>query len=770
MDYREFLASKHVRATDHGFTVDAADIHAALYPWQSDIVRWALAKGRAALFEECGLGKTIQQLEWARHVARHSGGRVLIVCPLAVAGQTCREGQLIGLAVEYHRSQASADASTASVIVTNYDMVESFDPAQWAGVVLDESSILKSFSGRTKTDLVDRFSQTEYRLACSATPAPNDHMELGNHAEFLGVMRSNEMLSRWFINDTMNFGTYRLKGHAESDFWRWLTSWAVCIGKPSDLVGHSEGDYILPSLELVEHKTEADLQRAHDRGQLFQMGGINATNLWGEKSATLTSRIAAVSRIMAAVPDTESVIVWCNTNEEADALRLAIPEAVEVRGSDTHAVKESKLESFTNGDKRVIITKPGIAGYGLNWQHAGTQVFAGVTYSFEDLYQAIRRSLRYGRVDPVTVHLIYAESESGVLDAIARKRDDFTRMQSRMIEAMRTHGLFRDTNREELTMPERDDATGTGWRMMLGDCCDRINDIPSDSIPLSVFSPPFSNLYIYSDSVADMGNAVDDAEFLAHYAYLARELLRVTVPGRLCAIHVKDLPRYGTTHGASGLYDLPGEVTRIMEGEGWQYHSKVTIWKDPVIEMQRTKSYGLLHKSFEDRAEVCRQGMPDYVIVFRKHAADMNVGQVKQHREPGDYIGDNPPGPARSRREYSIQLWQRYASPVWFDINQTNVLNGRIAREGQDEKHICPLQLDVIARIIDLWSLPGETVLSPFAGIGSEGYQAIKQGREFIGIELKRAYWEWAIKHLELANRESAQIDMFAVAGIEVPA
>ena len=319
-------------------------------------------------------------------------------------------------------------------------------------------------------------------------------------------------------------------------------------------------------------------------------------------------------------------------------------------------------------------------------------------------------------------------------------------------------------------MPERDDAYGPGWRMMLGDCCDRIGDIPDDSIPLSVFSPPFSNLYIYSDSVADMGNAVDDAEFLRHYGFLAKELWRVTVPGRLCAIHVKDLPRYGTTHGASGLYDLPGEVTRIMESEGWQYHSKVTIWKDPVIEMQRTKSYGLLHKSFEDRAEVCRQGMPDYVIVFRKHADDMTVGQVKQHRVQGDYIGDNPPGPTRSRREYSIQLWQRYASPVWFDINQTNVLNGRIAREGQDEKHICPLQLDVIARIIDLWSLPGETVLSPFAGVGSEGYQAVKQGREFIGIELKRAYWEWAIKHLQLANTESAQMDMFAVAGLEVPA
>jgi DNA modification methylase len=311
------------------------------------------------------------------------------------------------------------------------------------------------------------------------------------------------------------------------------------------------------------------------------------------------------------------------------------------------------------------------------------------------------------------------------------------------------------------------------FAMYHGDSCQVIQGIPDNSIDFSIYSPPFSNLYIYSDSVADMGNSANDDEFFEHYKYLIREMHRVTRPGRLSAVHCKDLPLYHNRDGAAGLKDFPGMIIRAHEEAGWTYHSRVTIWKDPVIEMQRTKNHGLLHKNFQARAEVVRQGMADYLIVFRKWEGVEGTESpipVKQKRKPGDYIGDNAPQFYDSDRDYSIQVWQRYASPVWFDINQTRVLNFQMAREGQDEKHICPLQLDVIERSVDLWTNPGETVLSPFAGIGSEGYCSIKQGRKFIGIELKQAYYEWAARNLKAAEEESQQLDLFSFQMQEQPA
>lgn len=312
-----------------------------------------------------------------------------------------------------------------------------------------------------------------------------------------------------------------------------------------------------------------------------------------------------------------------------------------------------------------------------------------------------------------------------------------------------------------------DQAIGKNWALYLGDCVQVTPGIPDGSVGFSVYSPPFSNIYLYSDSDADMGNASDDAEFFQHYGFLVKELYRATLPGRLTAVHCKDLPAYMNRDGAAGLRDFPGEIIRLHESHGWQYHSRVTIWKDPVIEMQRTKNHGLLHKNFTERAEACRQGMPDYLLVFRKWPIDGGV-EIKQRREIGDYVGTNPPTPAemtprsRSEREnYSIALWQRYASPVWWDIDQTNVLNYQAAKSGEDEKHICPLQLDVIARAVDLWSAPGDVVFSPFAGIGSEGFEAIKRGRHFVGIELKREYWQFAAKNLERAEAEADRPTLF---------
>jgi len=734
--YREFLNAKMATPRPSGFEVEEGDIHPLLFDWQRRIVQWALSLGKAALFEECGLGKTLQQLEWARIVAERTGGKVLILAPLAVAHQTVAEGRKIDVPVLYCRSQEEADQAPERIIVTNYDMLKAFEAGAFTGVVLDESSILKAYTGATKRLILESFEATPYKLACTATPAPNDHLELGNHAQFLSVMDSAEMISRWFINDSMQAGNYRLKKHAEEDFWRWVTSWAVCISKPSDL-GYDDDGFLIPPLEVESHLVAVDHTRAFEHGRLFVDGELSATAMWAEKRATARDRAEVAARLVNERPG--YWIVWCDTNLEADLLRAMVPEAVEVRGSESIAAKERKLRSFSEGESRVIITKPDIAGFGLNWQHCHQQVFVGVSYSFEKTYQALRRSWRFGQRLPVQAHLIYAESEGNIMETLQTKQEAHRVMQESMNAAMGESGLSHSAERREVVTGQGIySEAGHDWTMYLGDCVEVAAQLETASVDFSVFSPPFSSLYIYSDNLADMGNSADDAEFFAHFGYLIPELHRVTVPGRLCAVHCKDLPLYRNRDGAAGLKDFPGMIIAAFEAHGWTYHSRVTIWKDPVTEMQRTKNHGLLYKNFRVRGEVTRQGMADYVIVFRKWQ--------------GVETTTSPKPVAHDPEEYPLEVWQRYASPVWFDIDQTKVLNYLIARENRDEKHICPLQLDVIERCVQLWTNPGDLVLSPFAGIGSEGHVALGLGRRFVGIELKRAYFDIAVRNLKAAE------------------
>lgn len=438
MNYTEFLQNKLVAAQAVGFDVTVDDIHPLLFDWQREIVRWALRLGKAALFEECGLGKTLQQVEWARHVVAHTGGRVLILAPLAVAHQTVAEGRKVDVPVRYCRSQGEADLAKEQVIITNYDMLHEFQADKFAGVVLDESSILKAFTGATKRMILSMFEKTHYKLACTATPAPNDHLELGNHAQFLNIMQSNEMISRWFINDSMQAGNYRLKKHAAADFWHWLTTWAVCISKPSDL-GYDDDGFLIPDLRLHSSLVSVDHTRAFADGRLFIDGTVSATAMWSEKRATAGDRCQRAREIVA--ESQEPWILWCDTNDESDRLKALFPHAVEVRGSDTIRAKEDKLNAFSSGQALQIITKPDIAGFGLNWQHCHNQIFVGVTYSFEKTYQALRRSWRFGQTHPVDAYLIYAESEGSIMQTIREKQAAHADMQRNMNTAMGESGL-----------------------------------------------------------------------------------------------------------------------------------------------------------------------------------------------------------------------------------------------------------------------------------------------------------------------------------------
>jgi hypothetical protein len=441
-EYTDFVRSKLRTEVPSGLA-RVPELNERLFPFQRDVVAWALQRGRAAIFADCGLGKTAMQLEWAQRVVEHTGGRVLILAPLAVAPQTCREGQKFGIEVRYAHKQSEV---RDGITIANYERLDRFDVETFAGVVLDESSILKAFVGKTKRALVERCQRVPYRLACTATPAPNDHMELGNHSEFLGLLQGNEMLGRWFINDTSSFGSYRLKGHAVVPFWDWVSSWAMMVGKPSD-IGHDDAGYDMPELHVFPHVVDVDVTT--DRGgALFRIPGMSATKVHEEKRRTVDDRARRVAELVAAEPD-ESWIVWCDTDYEADALTKAMPGAVEVRGSHKVEAKERAALDFVDGKIRTLVSKPRIFGWGMNWQHCARVAFVGATYSYESFYQAIRRTWRFGQTRPVHAHVMVATTEMDVWNAMLSKQRERVEMQAQMFAAARRAQSRRDGGRSE---------------------------------------------------------------------------------------------------------------------------------------------------------------------------------------------------------------------------------------------------------------------------------------------------------------------------------
>lgn len=425
MNYDDFIASKVIATPSAGID-DPPALSDALFPFQADIVRWALKRGRAAIFADTGLGKTRMQLEWAKHVAAHTGGRVLILAPLAVASQTAREGLAVGVHVTLCKH---GDDVRDGVNITNYDRLHHFAADDFAAVVLDESSCLKDFTSATRNQLVDAFRSTPFKLACTATPAPNDFTELGNHAEFLGVMTRTEMLSMWFVHDGGSTQDWRLKGHAEANFWRWVCSWAALVRKPSDL-GYDDGAYNLPPLRMHDRIVASDLAQAHRAGMLFVTQAATLPEQRAARRASLDARVQACAEIVNATR--EPFLVWCELNDEGDALAAAIPDAVQIAGADDRDVKEQRMLDFSEGRTRVLVTKPSIAGYGMNWQHCASMAFVGLSHSFEQLYQAVRRCWRFGQDRSVDCYIITSEAEGAVVANIRRKEADAARMAEEM--------------------------------------------------------------------------------------------------------------------------------------------------------------------------------------------------------------------------------------------------------------------------------------------------------------------------------------------------
>lgn len=726
-DYLQFLKRKKLTDPATGLA-SVPDLNPMLFEFQRDIVRWALRRGRAAIFADCGMGKTPMQLEWARHVP----GKVLILAPLAVAAQTVREGAKFHIPVGIARKQADV---CEQITVANYEMLDHFDLSQFTGIVLDESSILKAHDGKTRTQIIETAGRVPFRLACTATPAPNDYMELGNHAEFIGAMSRVEMLAMFFIHDGGETAKWRLKGHAQSEFWKWLCEWAIMIRKPSDL-GYSDEGFVLPKMYM--HERTVDVAEPTE-GFLFAVEAATLGERLASRRSSIEDRVAECAAIVNSTE--EPFLIWCNLNDESAQIAAAIPGAVAITGSDSPEVKAQRMMDFTDGKIRTLVTKPSIAGFGMNWQHCANVAFVGLSDSYEQFYQAVRRCWRFGQKRPVNVYVITAETEGAVVSNIKRKEQEALQMAAEMVDHMHdmnAEALHGATVRSKADY-RRETVTGDGYTAHLGDCVDVAKELGDDSVHYIIYSPPFSSLYTYSNSDRDMGNSKNDDEFYEHYRFLVGEMYRALMPGRLLSFHCMNLPTSKQNHGYIGIRDFRGDLIRIHQEAGFIFHSEVCIWKDPVTAMQRTKALGLLHKQIKKDSCMSRQGIPDYLVTMRKP-------------------GENPERVSHTAEEFPVQLWQQYASPVWMDINSSDTLQYRAARDNNDERHIAPLQLEVIRRALKLWSNPGNLVFSPFMGIASEGFCALQAGRRFVGSELKPSYFTQAVRNLNAAKSEQGAL------------
>ena len=629
--YLQFLESKKTAHIPSGF--DCGELHEKLFPFQKAIVKWALKRGRSAIFADTGLGKTFQQVVWADEVSKYTNGNVLIFAPLCVAIQTKELAkEKLDININYCRSQ---DQVKSGINITNYEMLDHFDSSKFSGIVLDEASIIKSYDGKTTEKILDFSRSIPYRLSCTATPSPNDYMELGNQSEFVGVMSREEMLAMFFIHDGGDTAKWRLKGHGESRFWEWLSTWAVVVRKPSDL-GFDDDGYILPELIMHEHIINID---SNNDDQLFALPAQGLNEQRAAKRRSMELRVNAVSDLVNKSDD--AWMVWCHLNDESDALGKAINDSVTVSGSDSIDHKESSMNGFSHGSINRLISKASICGYGMNWQHCNNTAFAGIDNSFESMYQAIRRFWRFGQNKPVNVHLFLSEQEIPILENIKRKEQQHNEMSARMVEHMKEFmkkEIFGVT--QEKTEYKRDVVKNEKYELHLADCVELASEIETGTIDYTIFSPPFASLYTYSASDRDMGNS-DGNEFYEHFKFLVDEMFRITRPGRLLSFHCMNIPTSKQNDGYIGIKDFRGELIRMFVDAGWIYHSEVVIWKDPVTAMQRTKALGLLHKTIRKDSAMSRQGIPDYLVTMRKPGNnDKPIRHYRDDKECNENDGD----------------------------------------------------------------------------------------------------------------------------------
>ena len=822
--YRQFLERKVKMAPAMGFAVADSDIHPLLKPHQRAAVQWACGGGRRALFEAFGLGKSMQQIEILRLARQHARGPALIVVPLGVRQEFRRDAEKLGVATRFIRTSAEVDAAFDGIHLTNYESVREgkLDPNLFMAASLDEASVLRSFGSKTYQTFLTLFDRVQFRFVATATPSPNRYKELIHYAGFLGVMDTGQALTRWFKRDSTQANNLTLYPHKEREFWLWVASWALFLQRPSDL-GFSDDGYELPPIAV--HYVEVPVDHAtacadrDGQGNLFRDAALGVQNAAREKRDTLPARVAAVRGILDQHPDSHWLL-WHDLEAERHALQAAVPDAVSIYGDQDLDEREQAVIDFSEGRTRILSAKPVIAGSGCNFQrHCHRAVYAGIGFKFNDFIQSLHRIQRFLQTRPVEVWIVYAESEREVLATLKAKWARHIEMVEKMSEIIREYGLSHAAMAGVLQRSigvERIEASGNGWLVANNDCVAETRGMADNSVDQIITSIPFANHYEYSPSYNDFGHTDDNAHFWAQMDYLTPELLRILKPGRIACIHVKDRIQFGAVTGAGVPTVSPFHAEAIFHyrQHGFDYMGLITVVTDVVRENNQTYRLGWSEQCKD--ATKMGVGSPEYIVLLHKPQTDRTRGYADEpvRKDKADYTrarwqvdahafwrssGQRLLTPAELASlphdqlsklftAYTLanvynfethvrvgeELEARGALPatfmslapgshhpdVWHDVNRMLTLNGEQTRKGL-ENHICPLQFDIVDRLIERFSNKGELVFDPFGGLFTVPFRALKLGRVGRAVELSADYFMDGVKYLEAAEREMAMPSLF---------
>lgn len=825
MDYLEFLKSKIVIAPDNGIDIDASEISTILKPHERDSVLWMVKGGQRALFSSFGLGKTVTQLEALRLITKHEEGKALIIAPLNVRHVFASDAEkLLGIKIKYIKTRKEAEEAEERILITNYERVRDgdIDPAAFLCTTLDEASVLRSYGSKTYQEFLLKFQTVKYKFVATATPSPNKYKELIHYAGFLGIMDTGQALTRFFHRDSTQANNLTLYPHKEKEFWFWVSTWALFITKPSDL-GYDDTGYNLPELHVHYHEVKVDHSTAgaEDDGQvkMFRDAALGLRDAAKEKRDSINVRIEKMLEIIKKKKD-DHFILWHDLEDERRAIKQAVPEAQEVYGSQDLEENERITVSFENGETKYLATKPDISGQGCNMQyHCHSMIFLGIGYKFNDFIQAIHRCYRFQQSKPVDVHIIYAESEQAILEALKKKWEQHNHLVFQMTNIIRENGLASVNVLEKLARTlglSREEVKGKSYNAVHNDNVLEMPNLKDSSVDLIHTSIPFSNHYEYTPSYNDFGHNQNNDRFFDQMDYLTPELLRVLKPGRVAAIHVKDRILFGNATGTGMPTVDPFSDMTVFHfiKHGFQYMGRITVVTDVVRENNQTYRLGW--------TEQCKDGTkmgvgcPEYILLFRKLPTDTSrayadepVEKTKQEytrarwqldahafwRSSGDRLlaleelrktpvselqavyrkfsreslysyhdhvnlADDLEEDEKLPASFMVVAPGSHSEWVWDDVNRMRTLNGEQARK-ELTMHICPLQFDIVERIITRYSNPGDLVLDPFGGLMTVPYMAIKLGRRGYGIELNRESWSDGIGYLKAIETETSAPTLF---------
>lgn len=821
MTYQEFLESKIELAQDSGFEVNPADINKALKPHQGDAVIWALKGGRRALFESFGLGKTIQEIEFCKQVIDHEGGRALIVLPLGVKQEFTQDAvNVLGYdAPVYCRSMEEVESCDSSIVLTNYERVRDGDirPDYFVATSLDEASVLRSFGSKTYQTFLDKFKNVPYKLVATATPSPNKYKELIHYAGYLEIMDTGQALTRFFQRDSTKANNLTLYPNMEDEFWLWVSSWALFITKPSDVnPEYSDEGYVLPPLDVKWHEIPIHYGDTSDKTgqmQLFTEAAAGLKEAAEVKRNSIDQRVEKMKEIVESSPE-EHFLLWHDLESERKAILKAIPEAVDIYGSQDYDLREKRVIDFAQGRIKLFATKKSISGSGCNFQrYCHREIFLGIDYEFNDFIQAVHRCYRFLQTDTVVIDIIYMENERQIKEALLEKWKNHNHMVKKMTDIVKKYGLSPASKIKRLERKmgvETVKVQGKHYTAVNDDCVEECRRIESNSVGLIHTSIPFGNHYEYSANYNDFGHNENTEKFFEQMDFLTPELLRILEPGRVAAIHVKDRVLFGNATG-TGMPTIEPFHAQCIEHymkHGFQYFGMITVVTDVVRENNQTYRLGW--------SEQCKDGSkmgvgcPEYILLFRKLPTDKSNAyaddpvkktkedytraqwQIDAHgywRSSGDRLISKDElkefsvdDLQRVYREYSrsnVYSYEEHVKlaeeldkndklpatfmvvapgswnnlDVWDDINRMRTLNTTQSRRRQ-QMHVCPLQLDIVERIINRYSNEGDMVLDPFGGLMTVPMTAVKMKRYGYGIELSCDYFRDGVGYLQEAENE----------------